>query len=59
MSKYITFVQYKSSIRRPRGQSQILNGLGLRKLNQPRTLEDSPEVRGMINKIPHLVKIIN
>ncbi|MCH7343017.1 50S ribosomal protein L30 [Pelomonas sp. CA6] len=33
-------------------------GLGLRKLNSERTLEDTPAVRGMINKIAYLVKVL-
>lgn len=33
-------------------------GLGLRKLNSERTLEDTPAVRGMINKVSYLVKVL-
>ena len=33
-------------------------GLGLRKLNSQRTLEDTPAVRGMINKIAYLVQVV-
>jgi large subunit ribosomal protein L30 len=33
-------------------------GLGLRKIRGQRTLKDTPEVRGMINKIPHLVRVV-
>ncbi|KAB2886342.1 MAG: 50S ribosomal protein L30 [Albidovulum sp.] len=35
---------------------QTLKGLG--KINRPRELEDTPSVRGMVNKIPHLVTIV-
>ena len=35
-----------------------VRGLGLRKLNSVSELKDSPEVRGMINKISYLVKIV-
>jgi len=35
-----------------------VRGLGLRKLNSERTLEDTPAVRGMINKVSYLVKVI-
>jgi large subunit ribosomal protein L30 len=35
-----------------------VRGLGLRKLNSERTLEDTPSVRGMINKVSYLVKVI-
>ena len=36
----------------------ILRGLGLRKLNSESTLEDTPAVRGMINKVSYLVKVL-
>ena len=35
-----------------------MRGLGLRKLNSVSELKDSPEVRGMINKISYLVKVL-
>ncbi len=35
-----------------------VRGLGLRKLNSTRTLEDTPAVRGMINKVAYLVKVL-
>jgi large subunit ribosomal protein L30 len=35
-----------------------VRGLGLRKLNSQRTLEDTPAVRGMINKVAYLVKVL-
>ena len=35
-----------------------VRGLGLRKLNSERVLEDTPAVRGMINKIAYLVKVL-
>jgi len=35
-----------------------VRGLGLRKLNSQRTLEDTPAVRGMINKVDYLVKVL-
>ena len=34
-----------------------VRGLGLRKLNSEATLEDTPAVRGMINKVRHLLKV--
>ena len=36
-----------------------VKGLGLTRVNKVRTLEDTPAIRGMVNKIPHLVKIVN
>jgi large subunit ribosomal protein L30 len=35
-----------------------VRGLGLRKLNSTRTLEDTPAVRGMVNKVSYLVKVL-
>ena len=50
--------QIRSPIRRPDVQRKILKGLGLNKMNKISELNDTPSIRGMINKIPHLVKII-
>ena len=52
-------IQYvKSVIGRPKKQRLLIKGLGFRKLNQIVEREDTPAIRGMIEKIPHLVKII-
>ena len=56
--KTIVVQQYASAARRPAIQTQTLIGLGLNKINRTRELEDTPAVRGMVNKIPHRVKII-
>ena len=56
--KTITVEQIASPTRRPDIQRQTLIGLGLNKLHRRSTLVDTPDVRGMINKIPHLVKIV-
>ncbi|MGL4309635.1 MAG: 50S ribosomal protein L30 [Paracoccaceae bacterium] len=56
--KTIVVKQVASAIRRPEIQTQTLKGLGLNKLNRTRELEDTPAVRGMVNKISHLVKIV-
>ena len=56
--KTITVEQIASPNRRPAIQEQTLIGLGLNKLHRRRTLEDTPAVRGMINKIKHLVRVI-
>ena len=45
----------KSGIGFPVDQRDTIKGLGLKKINQTRLLEDTPAVRGMINKIQHLV----
>ncbi|MCB1520926.1 MAG: 50S ribosomal protein L30 [Hyphomicrobiaceae bacterium] len=57
--KTITIEQYASAQRRPQIQTQTLIGLGLNKLNRRRTLEDTPSIRGMINKVPHLVRVVD
>jgi large subunit ribosomal protein L30 len=54
----IVVKQVGSPIRRPKDQLATLKGLGLNKMNRTRELEDTPSVRGMVNKIPHLVAII-
>jgi len=56
--KTIVVQQIKSAARRPAVQTATLKGLGLNKMNRTRELEDTPSVRGMVNKISHLVKII-
>lgn len=58
MAKTIVVKQIGSPIRRPASQRQTLVGLGLNKMHKTRELEDTPSVRGMVNKIPHLVEII-
>jgi large subunit ribosomal protein L30 len=35
-----------------------VRGLGLRRMNSTRTLEDTPAVRGMINKVSYLVRVL-
>ena len=50
--------QIRSPIRRPGVQRKILKGLGLIKMNKVSELNDTPSIRGMINKIPHLVQIL-
>lgn len=54
----IVVKQIGSPIRRPAIQRETLKGLGLNKMNRTRELEDTPSVRGMVAKIPHLVTII-
>ncbi|MDO9637254.1 MULTISPECIES: 50S ribosomal protein L30 [Pseudotabrizicola] len=56
--KTIVVQQVASAARRPAIQTATLKGLGLNKMNRTRELEDTPSVRGMVNKISHLVKII-
>jgi large subunit ribosomal protein L30 len=53
----IRVTQTRSSIGRPKDQRQTLVGLGLNKLHRSRELEDTPAVRGMANKVKHLVQL--
>ncbi|GAB5489567.1 MAG: 50S ribosomal protein L30 [Parasphingorhabdus sp.] len=50
--------QIGSPIRRPVIQRKTLIGLGLNKMHRVSELEDTPEVRGMINKVHHLVEVV-
>lgn len=50
--------QVRSGIGCSPKQRLVLKGLGFRKLNQIVLRPDTPEIRGMIAKIPHLVKVI-
>lgn len=59
MAKTLIVKQIGSPIRRPEKQRQTLIGLGLNKMHKTRELEDTPAIRGMIAKIPHLVNIID
>ena len=58
MAKTIVVKQIGSPIRRPEDQKQTLIGLGLNKMHKTRELEDTPSVRGMVEKISHMVEII-
>ncbi len=58
-SKKIIVTQVRSPIGRLAVQRQILVGLGLNKINRSKELIDTPEVRGMITKVQHLVVVKN
>jgi len=55
--KKITVRQTGSPIGREASQRATLKGLGLDKLHATKELEDTPSIRGMINKVKHLVEI--
>ena len=57
--KTVTVEQFASAHRRPKDQQQTLVGLRLNKLHRRSTLEDTPAVRGMINKLAHLVRVVD
>ncbi|MCK7612230.1 MULTISPECIES: 50S ribosomal protein L30 [Roseibium] len=56
--KTVTVEQIGSPLRRPKDQRATLIGLGLNKMHRRSTLKDTPEVRGMINKVQHLVRVV-
>jgi large subunit ribosomal protein L30 len=55
--KTVTVTQIGSPIGRRSDQEATLKGLGLNKRHRTRTLEDTPSVRGMIDKVKHLVRV--
>ena len=58
MAKQTVIVtQTKSPIGREGSQKKTLIGLGLNKIGRTRELEDTPSVRGMIDKVKHLIKV--
>ncbi len=59
MKKRIKIKQIGSPIRKPGDQRATLIGLGLNKMHRIRELEDTPNVRGMINKVKHLVQVLD
>jgi large subunit ribosomal protein L30 len=57
--KTLTVEQIGSPIRRDATQRQTLIGLGLNKIRRRSTLQDTPAVRGMVEKVKHLVRVID
>jgi large subunit ribosomal protein L30 len=57
VGKMLKIRKVKSEIGRPEKHRKVLRGLGLNKLNSTVTLADTPQVRGMINKVIHLVSV--
>ena len=55
----IVVKQIGSPIRRPNVQRQTLIGLGLNKIRRQSTLQDTPAVRGMVEKVKHLVRVVD
>ena len=53
----VRVTQTKSAIGRLGDQRQTLIGLGLNKIGRTRELRDTPSVRGMINKVKHLIRV--
>lgn len=53
----IKIQQIRSTIKRPEKQKRVIESLGLGKLNKVKTHNDTPQIRGMIEKVKHLVKV--
>lgn len=49
---------YRSMIGYAKDQKAVVKGLGITKLNQTVTRPDSPAMRGMVAKVPHLLRIV-
>jgi large subunit ribosomal protein L30 len=49
---------YRSPNSVPEKQKRVVKGLGLRKLNQVVERPDTPVFRGMVNKVPHLLQVV-
>ncbi len=58
MANTIKVKLVKGLIGTKQSHRDTVRGLGLRKINSERVLEDTPAVRGMINKVAYLVKVI-
>jgi large subunit ribosomal protein L30 len=57
MAAEIKVTLKRSGIGRDKYFTKVLKGLGFRRLNQTVVLKDTPEIRGMINKVCHMVSI--
>ena len=58
-TKKIRIQYYRSAIATPTKHKLVVKGLGFTRLNQTIEREDSPAIRGMVAKVPHLVVIVN
>lgn len=58
MSTKLQITLVKSTIGKPKKHRDIVTGLGLKKINQSVELADTPEVRGMISKISHMLNVV-
>ncbi len=59
MANTIKVKLVKGLIGTKQAHRDTVRGLGLRKINSERVLEDTPAVRGMINKVSYLVKVVS
>jgi large subunit ribosomal protein L30 len=54
----INIQYYRSSIGYSKKQKDIVKALGITKMNQTVTRPDTPAMRGIVNKVPHLLRIV-
>jgi large subunit ribosomal protein L30 len=57
MSAEFKITLVRSHIGKPASQKAVLNGMGLTKMNKTVILKDTPEVRGMIRKVSHMLRV--
>lgn len=57
MTTELSITLKKSHIGRPAAHRAVLNGMGLTKINKTVSLPDTPETRGMIRKVSHLISV--
>ncbi|HEX15606.1 MAG: 50S ribosomal protein L30 [Deltaproteobacteria bacterium] len=57
MAGYLKVKLIRSPIGRPEKQRRVLKGMGLTRMHKEVTLKDTPEIRGMIRKVAHLVEV--
>ena len=55
----IRIKQVRSAINRPQRQKRTIQALGFRKLNQVVEHEDTPQIKGMIEKVAHMVEVVD
>ena len=56
MAEKLKITLFRSMIGRPEKHRKVLKGMGLNKVNKTVMLKDTPEIRGMIRKVSHLVR---
>lgn len=53
----ITITQLRSTIKRTKQQKRTIEALGLGKINKSVTVEATPQILGMVDKVNHLIKV--
>lgn len=57
MASRLKITLIRSMVGRPEKQRKVLRGMGLTRINKTVELEDTPSIRGMANKVSHLVRV--